>query len=176
MFAAFDSLGSTPQYSPLGYYEYHMATPFRAIGSLAFIIGQYGLVSAEYEYVNYNQAKFSSWEGEGEDTFTDVNNEIEATYKAPLNIRFGTEWKIQDFRLRGGFGYYGTPYQSNINTGEKFVASGGFGYRSKHFFADLTYVWSQTKQEYYLYDRNLVNPSYNTIYSNTILTTFGIRF
>jgi len=174
MFASFDSLGSTPQYSPLGYYEYHMTTPFRAIGSLAFIIGQYGLVSAEYEYVNYNQARFSSWEGEN--TFSDANDEIKTSYKAPLNIRFGTEWKIQDFRLRGGFGYYGTPYQSGINAGERYVASGGIGYRGKHLFADLTYVWSQTKQEYYFYDRNLVSPSYNTLSTNTIMTTFGVRF
>jgi hypothetical protein len=174
MFATFDSLQSTPQYSPDGYFDYQMVTPFRAIGSLAFIIGQYGLISAEYEYVNYNQARFYS--SEGEYVFSDVNDDIKASYKTPLNIRFGTEWKIQDFRVRGGFGYYGTPYQSKINTGEKFVASGGFGYRGKHFFADLTYVWSQTKQDYYFYDRTLVNPSYNTLSSNIILTTFGLRF
>ena len=174
MYASFDSLGSTPQFSPDGYYEYQMTTPFRAIGSLAFIFGKYGLFSAEYEYVNYNQARFHSTEGS--DVFTDVNDTIKANYKTPLNIRFGTEWKIQDFSLRGGFGYYGSPYQSGINTGEKIAVSGGIGYRTKHFFADLTYVWSQMKQEYYLYDRNLVNPSYNTSYSNIILTTFGFRF
>jgi len=112
----------------------------------------------------------------GSSVFQDVNDEIKANYKTPLNIRFGTEWKIQDFRVRGGFGYYGTPYQPGINTGERYVASGGIGYRGKHFFADLTYVWSQTKQEYYFYDITLVNPSYNTLSSNTILTTFGIRF
>jgi hypothetical protein len=173
MFASFDSLASTPQYSPLGYFNYEMVTPFRAIGSLAFIVGQYGLISAEYEYVNYNQARFYSTDAS---TFSDVNDTIKAIYKTPLNIRFGTEWKIQDFRLRGGFGYYGGPYQSSINTGEKFVASGGFGYRGKHFFVDVTYIWSQTKEEYYLYDRTLVNPSYNTLSSNTILTTFGFRF
>jgi hypothetical protein len=174
MFASFDSLQSTPQYSPDGYFDYQLVTPFRAIGSLAFIIGQYGLISAEYEYVNYNQSRFYS--SEGEYVFSDVNDDIKASYKTPLNIRFGTEWKIQDFRVRGGFGYYGTPYQSNINTGEKLVASGGFGYRGKHFFADLTYVWSHTKQDYYFYDRTLVNPSYNTLTSNIILTTFGLRF
>ena len=174
MIASFDSLASTPQYSPLGSFNYQMVTPFRAIGSLAFIIGQYGLISAEYEYVNYNQARFYSTEGSA--TFSDVNDTIKANYKTALNIRFGTEWKIQDFRLRGGFGYYGEPYQSGINTGEKFVASGGFGYRGKHFFADITYVWSQTKQEYYFYNKTLVNPSYNTLTSNSILTTFGFRF
>jgi hypothetical protein len=175
MIASFDSLESTPQYSPQGYYDYQMATPFRAIGSLAFIIKQYGLISAEYEYVNYNQARFYSTSGSS--TFSDVNTEIKTSYKSPLNIRFGTEWRIQDFRLRGGFGYYGSPYQSSgSTTGQKYVASGGFGYRSKHFFADLTYVWSLTKQEYYFYDSSLVDPSYNNLYSNNIVMTFGIRF
>jgi hypothetical protein len=174
MMASFDSLESTPQYSPLGYFDYQMLTPFRAIGSLAFIIGQYGLISAEYEYVNYNQARFYSTAGSS--TFSDVNTEIKASYKTPLNIRFGTEWRIQDFRIRGGFGYYGDPYQYGNSTGQKYVASGGLGYRGKHFFADFTYVWSLTKQEYYFYDSNLVDPSYNNLYSNNILMTFGFRF
>jgi hypothetical protein len=174
MYASFDSLGSTPQFSPDGYYEYQMSTPFRAIGSLAFIIGQYGLISAEYEYVNYDQARFYSYENSSE--FTGVNEDIKASYKSPLNIRAGTEWRIKDFRVRGGFGYYGKPYQSDIDTGEKFVASGGIGYRSKYFFADLTYVWSQTKDNYYFYDSNLVNPSINKLFTNVILTTFGVRF
>ena len=173
MSASFDSLNSTPQSSPLGYYDYQMVTPFRAIGSLAFIVGQYGLISAEYEYANYDQARFYSTESQA---FNDVNDDIKANYKAPLNIRFGTEWKIQDFRLRGGFGYYGEPYQSGINTGKKLVASGGLGYRGKHFFTDISYVWTQTKQEYYFYDKTLVNPSYNTLSSNTVIATFGFRF
>jgi hypothetical protein len=175
MHSSFDTTyWNAEKYSPEGYYDYRLTTPFRAMGSLAFIVGQFGLISAEYEYVNYNQARFGS--SENSDIFTDVNDEIKASYKAPVNIRVGTEWKIQDFRIRGGFGYYGQPYQSNINTGEKYVASGGFGYRSKYFFADITYVWSQTKQEYYLYDRSLVNPAYVTLNSNMILTTIGVRF
>lgn len=176
MFASFDSLESTPQYSPDGYYEYRMLTPFRAIGSMAFIIGQYGLFSAEYEYVNYNQARFYTYEGSS--VFSNENENIKASYKTPVNIRCGTEWRIRDLRLRGGFGYYGSPYQDNINDGEKFVASGGIGYRGKHFFFDLSYVWSQTRDKNYLYtyDPGLAEPSYNKLVTNTILTTFGFRF
>ena len=174
MIATFDSLNSTPQYSPDGYYDYQMMTPFRAIGSLAFIIGQFGLVSAEYEFVNYDQARFYS---SGTNEFTGVNDEIKAKYKIPLNLRFGTEWRIWDFRIRGGFGYSGTPYvNSQSNIGERFSASGGIGYRGRYFFTDLTYVWSQMKKEYYFYDSNLVNPSHNTQTSSTIIGTLGFRF
>jgi hypothetical protein len=174
MYANFDSLESNPQYSPLGYYNYQMMTPFRVIGSLGFVIGQIGLINAEYEYVNYNQARFYS--SEGSSVFSDVNEDIKEDFRSPVNVRFGTEWRVKDFRIRGGFGYYGQPYKSGLNTGEKYVASGGFGYRGKHFFGDITYVWSKMNQDYYFYDRNLVNPSHNTYYSNTIMTTVGVRF
>lgn len=173
MYAAFDSVyPTTVQYSPDGYYDYQMTTPFRAIGSLAFIIQQYGLISAEYEYVNYNQARFHA---SGE-SFDDVNQEIKDKYTSPLNIRVGTEWRIQNFRIRGGFGYYGKPYKTDINNGEKYSASGGVGYRGKHIFCDISYVWSQQKEDYYFYDKTLVNPSHNTLHSNSVTTTFGVRF
>ena len=174
MIATFDSLTSDPQYSPDGYYDYQLMTPFRAIGSVAFIIGQFGLVSAEYEFVNYDQAKFYSY---GSDEFNGVNDEIKANYKIPLNLRFGTEWIIKDVRIRGGFGYYSTPYEYAVNNaGQAYTASGGIGYRTKLFFADLTYVWSQMKKDYYFYDSSLTNPSYNTLTSHTIIATFGFRF
>lgn len=158
--------------SPLGEYNYEMITPFRVLGSLAFTIGQFGLISAEYEYVNYNQARFYSGDTS---SFTDVNNAIKSTYISPVNVRVGTEWRIKNLRLRAGFGYYGSPYKSGINNGEQYVISGGLGYRAKHYFFDAGYSWSQMKEDYYLYDPNLVNPSHNTWNNNNISLTFGIR-
>jgi hypothetical protein len=160
-------------YSPLGSYDYHMATPFRAIGSLAVTIGQFGLITGEYEYVNYNQARFYAVDTSN---YSDVNSDIKSKYTSPVNVRFGTEWRIQYFRVRAGFGYYGSPYKSGINSGEQYVISGGIGFRSKYFFADAGYSWSQMKSDYYFYDSALVNPSKNTIYYNNIFMTFGVRF
>jgi hypothetical protein len=173
MTASFDDpRWNNTQYSPLGSYNYRMTTPFRAIGSLAFIVGAYGLVSAEYEYANYNQARFN----DSENSYDDVNQTIRDSYRSPVNIRVGTEWRIMSFRIRGGFGYSNSPYQDNINNGERFLASGGVGYRGKHFFTDVTYVWTQVKEDYYLYDRTLVNPSQNTLSSHSGVFTFGVRF
>lgn len=163
---------NTTQFSPNGQYDYEMTTPFRAIGSLAFTIGQVGLISAEYEYVNYNQARFYSSDSS---TFSDVNSQIKNSYTSPVNVRVGTEWRIKNLRLRAGFGYYGSPYKSGINTGEQYVISGGLGYRAKHYFMDAGYSWSQMKEDYYLYDPTLVNPSNNTWNNSNISLTFGIR-
>ncbi len=159
-------------YSPIGNFNYRMTTPFRAIGSLAFILGPYGLISADYEYVDYGQARFNS----NDYDYRTENNEIKNTYQSWGNIRVGTEWRIQNFRLRGGFGYYSNPYRSGINNSERYQASGGIGYRGKLFFADLTYAWTKMKENYFLYDASMVEPSSNTLFTNTISTTVGIRF
>ena len=160
------------QYSPLGYYDYHLTTPFRAMGGVAFIIGQYGLMSADYEYINYSQARF----GSSGDSYTDVNNDIKTGYRSWGNLRIGTEWRLSNFRVRGGFGYYSNPYTGGTNNSERFQVSGGFGYRAKHFFADVTYVWTKMNQDYYLYDPSMVNPAMVSNFTNTVSTTVGIRF
>jgi hypothetical protein len=173
MTSEFDYTGyNSTQFSPAGSFNYQLTTPFRAIGSIAFIIGNYGMVTGEYEYVNYDQARFYS----SDESFTSVNDEIKSKYKSPVNVRVGTEWRIQNFRVRGGFGYYGSPYQSNINNGEIYSVACGAGYRGKHLFFDMAYIWSQQKVDYYLYDSALVNPSNNTYTSNNITWTFGVRF
>jgi hypothetical protein len=159
-------------YSPIGYYDYRMTTPFRAMGSVAFMIGAYGLVSADYEYVNYSQARFNS----SHDSYTDINDQIKSTYQSWGNLRIGTEWRLGNFRLRGGFAYFSNPYVTGSNNTERFQASGGFGYRANHFFADVTYVWTKMDQEYYLYDRDLVNASVISNYTHTVSTTIGFRF
>lgn len=160
------------QYSPLGYFDYRLTTPFRAMGSLAFIIGQYGLVSADYEYVNYSQARLNS----ASDDFKTVNDQIKSEYKSWGNIRVGTEWRIFNLRIRGGFAYFSNPYTGGTNNSERFQASGGLGYRAKHFFADVTYVWTKMNQNYYLYDASMVNPAAISYFTNTVSTTIGVRF
>jgi hypothetical protein len=172
----YDATGNTSYYeeSPLGTYDYQMTTPFRAIGSVAFIVGTYGLVSAEYEYVNYDQARFN--EQDDSDGYRDLNDEIKVAFDSPVNLRAGTEWRISDFRVRGGVGYYGSPYNNSGSLGEKILVSGGVGYRGKHLFLDLGYVWSQMKDDYYLYDPALVNASHNTYTDNSVVATVGVRF
>jgi hypothetical protein len=166
------------QYSPVGTYDYRLTTPFRAMGSVAFIIGQYGLVSADYEYVNYSQARFNS----SYDSYSEVNDEIKSEYQSWGNIRAGTEWRLSNFRIRGGFAYFSNasavvnPNTGKTNNNERFQASGGLGYRAKHFFADVTYVWTKMNQDYYLYDASMVNPAAISYYTNTVLTTVGVRF
>jgi hypothetical protein len=171
MMAYYDStLTTTPQYSPVGYYSYKLRTPFRAIGSLAFFIGQRGFISGEYEYVNLSQARYNSDDG----SFNEVNQDISGNFKSPVTFRLGTEWRFGAFRVRGGFGYNGQPDKAG-NVGTRYTAGGGAGFFTKHFFVDLTYQWSGMKSNYYMYTSDLNNPAELHEQSHTILTTFGVR-
>ncbi len=172
MNAVFDDNGHDDAVSPDGYFDYQMATPFHAIGSLAFIIGNYGLITGEYEYVDFGQARFYS----SDESFKDVNTDIKNSYTSPVNVRAGTEWRIGNLRIRGGFGFTGKPYKSALYNGEKYTVSGGLGYRGKHLYSDIAYIWSQTKDNYYLYDPTLVDPSNNTTTTNNVVLTLGVRF
>ncbi len=173
MYAQFDSvLQDNYQYAPLGSYDYRLTTPFRVFGSVAFILGSYGLISADYEYADLRRARFNS----SMDSYSDINNEIWNNYKSWGNIRAGTEWRIADFRIRGGFAYFANPYRSGIPSAERWQVSGGVGYRGKYFFADVAYTWSKMTDHYYFYDASLVNPAINTFYDQAVVTTFGFRF
>jgi len=172
MVAYYDSILSTPvQYSPVGYYDYNLTTPFRVIGSAAFFIGQRGLISGEYEYVNYSQAKFKTNDG----AFTGVNSNISSEFKAPVTFRLGTEWRFGAVRVRGGFGYNGSPVKSG-DVGTRYTAGAGIGYFTKHFFADLAYQWSGMSSKYYMYQSELINPADIRQTTSLITSTFGVRF
>jgi len=172
MSATYDSVLNYPtQYSPDGFYDYMMMTPFRVIGSIAFFIGDFGFISGEYEYVNYNQARYRA----SGDSFDDVNSVITSDYTAPVNVRVGTEWRISMFRIRGGFGFNGSP-DKNDNISDRFLISGGLGVHIKRFFADIGYVWSGQEVNYYLYDQTLVNPATLTVRTHSVTATCGVKF
>jgi len=140
--------------SDIGEYKYHLTTPLRAIGSLAFVIKDIGFISGEYEYAGYNQAKF----GAKDYNFDTENQDIKNAYKGVSIIRAGTEWRISNVSLRAGYTLYGSPYKNGLNDGKRQSFSGGIGYRGSNFAIDFAYVRSVMNEDYYLYS-----------YSNTTL-------
>lgn len=163
--------------SPYGEYEYKLNTPWRAIGSIGFVIGKIGVVSADYEYVDYGNMRFRTPRNYGSfDDFSDLNYDIREYYSTAHNIRIGTEWRVNNIAFRGGYAFYGSPYKSDFNDGARTSYSGGIGYREQNFFIDFAYVYTTSKEDYYFYDKSYVNPVKNETVSNSIVTTIGFRF
>ncbi|MFH0865164.1 MAG: hypothetical protein V1904_03155 [Bacteroidota bacterium] len=172
MSSEFDNGENYSEKSPTGEYDFELTTPMRAIGSLAVQIGQYGTISADYEFVDYSEAKLDAL---GE-KFFDENDNIQAKYTAQKNLRFGAEAALGLFSLRGGYAIYGSPYKSGINDGKKTVISGGFGIIDKGYFIDFAYAYSISNEDYYIYQYDGLNAADIKKISNNFLITLGFRF
>lgn len=176
------------EYSPQSNYDYRLRTPLRANFSGAFIVGKKGLISLDYEYLNYAKANLDDG-GDGYQ-FTDENADIEEAYKSAANIRIGGEYRLtSDISLRAGYENHGSPFQSNSfgaqqpNAGiNRNVYAGGIGYKSGPFFFDVTYRRTVLDQ----FDLPYPIPV-STVYpapqmasmvtvQNNVLFTFGYRF
>jgi len=139
--------------SPTGEYEYELSTPLKAIGSVAFIIGKYGSLSADYEFIDYSNMKLRAIDY----NFTGENDAIKNLYGSASNLRFGTEWRYSSFSFRAGYAIYGSPYSQGDDM-EFTNLSFGLGYSERDFSLDLAYVKGEYANNYYLYS----SPNFTT--------------
>jgi hypothetical protein len=133
--------------SPNGEFTYQLNTPLKAIGSVGFIIGKYGLISGDYEYVDYSKTRLRA----PDYTFSDENSQIRKSFQSTYNLRLGTEWRVSAFSLRGGYSIYGSPYASDLNDAKLSSYSFGVGYSEGNLGLDLAYVHTAAEKDYYLY-------------------------
>ncbi|MCB9187201.1 MAG: hypothetical protein H6601_10745 [Flavobacteriales bacterium] len=154
-----------------GAFNYSLQTPFRAIGSLAFVIGKIGLISADYEYVNYSLARLRSRNY----SFNAENTSVQNQLNWAGNIRVGTEWRIKSLSVRGGFAMNADPYTSKLNF-DNTRYSLGLGLRLKSFFVDLTYNLHRVIGNYEVYDIQYVPLAETVTLDHSIISTVGFRF
>lgn len=96
-----DAYGSSIEYdSPRADFNYNFQTPAHYLGSAAFIIGKYGLVDVDYEYVDYSTMKFHDPSNEFD--YSMENQNISNIYTGQHNIRVGGELKLEPFVVRQG--------------------------------------------------------------------------
>ncbi len=165
--------GSYSDKSPLGKFDYNLMTPMRLIGGVAFVIAQHGSVSAEYEIVDYSEARLSQKNISG--NFIDQNDAINSAYTVANNFRIGAEWLMAPFSFRGGYALYGNPFKNNLNDETEQLISGGIGIREKNYFLDFAYVNSTSKTDYYLYPKVAEASRLNTA-KHMFICTLGWKF
>lgn len=162
--------------SPNSRYDYKLETPFKTIGSIAYVFKDFGLISLDYEHVNYSSMRFRDG-GDGYD-YANENEGIKDAYQNVNNIRVGGEVKVSNIFLRGGYAFYPSPYKDgylNKNANRSIISS-GIGYRSHNFFIDASYMYSIQKEKYVFYDLNNVNPVSTKTTEGKLLVTVGFKF
>ncbi len=163
-----------------GNFNYTLNTPWRLTANTGFLISKHGFLSADMDYVDYSSSSFdlSSETNNAADKEYErqINNKIANDFTSAINIRFGGEYVFDIFRVRAGYGLYGSPYKGNSTFSKQW--SLGFGIRGNVMFADLAYQRASNQYGYVPYLTNdapqqIVNITNN---KDQISFTVGIKF
>lgn len=164
-----------------GVYDYEIETPMKAIVSGALVVGKAGLVSVDYEFVDYSTAKLKN--GSDGYNYYNENQTIKDAYKSVGNIHLGGELKLDpSFSLRGGYEYFPSVYKKSYlnenspNLDASYSTfSGGFGYRQGGVFFDVAYKRIVNEENAKLYPGATNMAKYETS-KNNVMFTLGFRF
>ena len=176
--SSLENIPTTKQESPDGAYDYTLVTPLKAIGSVAFIIAKTGLISADYELVDYAGARFDASDA----SFSVVNDAIRTKYTSAGNFRLGGEYRWNAISFRAGYGLYGSPFSKKEKISgsdySKTYVTGGLGIRDKNYFIDLGYAYSESNEYYQAYTIKdvAVAGSKNNVVNHNFVVTFGVKF
>jgi len=165
--------------SPDGAYSYKLNTPFKFIGSIAFIFGKKGILSIDYEYNDYTTMKLKA----NDYSFSNENQTINNIYtKNGHSLRAGAEFNLKPFLFRLGVAYYGSPFNTTLDMDDFDQQvqsfSGGIGYRINSIRFDIGYSYSQRNDIYTAY--TLINQTVPSVINKRIdhrvMMTLGLRF
>ncbi|MEM9990187.1 MAG: hypothetical protein AAF738_00420 [Bacteroidota bacterium] len=165
--------------SPEGAFEYRFRSPWRFLANAGYVIGEYGFLTAELEYLNYGNGQFSPTATEsnfGTETFLNtITADVAALFRRALNMRVGGEIAWNNLRLRAGVGLGTSPYVNGRKVNAKIGT--GVGFRRDRFFFDFGYRIARFQETYapFLLNSDL-EPSIQTAFTDQrFILTIGIK-
>lgn len=143
-------------YSPYGSAEYIFTSPMRANFGVAYTFGSLGVLSVDYEMIDYNQIRYDTTNAD-QAYFEEVNQDIKQRFGTSHTLRAGLEVKpLPELALRAGYvlstsGEIRDSWNNPINPLKTQTASLGLGYSSKgSFFLDAAVQTRFLHDEYYM--------------------------
>jgi hypothetical protein len=167
--------------SPFNRLEYVVLTPSRLIASGAFILGKMGIITADYERVDYGSGMLKPQALSGPDpyNFETENEAASQLYNLSHAARVGCEFRIQqNWRLRAGAGMETSPFSpaAEIDTdASRYTGSMGFGYRTNAWYASATYRRSWHDRDIYLYSPDLIEAGRLRKTHGMVVASLGFR-
>lgn len=172
--------GSGSASTPEGVWSYRMNTPLRYNVGAAYVFNSFGLISFDYEAINYGSMRFKDLDGYY-DSFDATNSEIASTYGVSHTFRAGLEINpCRWLAVRGGFNLITAP-EKNIDA-NSYIYSAGLGFKSTgSFYADIAVRYKQNSDLFYSpymsYIDNVDDPVIKVKSSLlSVIATIGFRF
>jgi len=157
-------------------FSYTLTTPLRITTGAALQIGKKGIVSADYEFVDYKMARYSK--ASDEYNYFRENQDIKDVFNVAHNIRLGAEYRLMSsIYLRGGYSLYGSGFASGEENDDNrhAVYSGGIGFRQSNFYFDISYSLRTNNSSYFMYSHPDLRAATINYERNMITATLGIK-
>ena len=174
--------GETYDYnSPFNRLEYVIFTPSRLIASAAFIMGKAGIVSADYERVDYGTGTLnaSAFSGPSAYDFAAENAAAADLYGESHIARVGCEFRVQRaWRIRAGASFETSPFTQAADVladANRYTGSMGFGYRTEDWYFAGTYRRSVYQNDIYLFSPDLLDAGRMQKTHGMVVATVGFR-
>ena len=150
------------------YEEYDLRTPGKLTASAAYIFGKQGLLSLDYSYQDFSTIKFSP---SNDPHFVNINQNIKNKLNASSRFRMGAEYRLNDFRLRGGYMFEESPYKDKNIQDDLSGFSLGAGVHLGNYSFDFSYSRTQQDRNHQLYSIGLTDRAMiETTRSNYVFT------
>lgn len=168
-----------------GYNDYKFHTPWRLIASAAGVISNKFIISADYEWSNYQGMSFDQkyydddfWgpvTPENQSSYYYTNKDIDDYYQSTNTIRIGAEYRITpQISARLGYANVSSPVNEKTKNNDMIIYTAGtrphytfdnttnyitcgFGFRYKKFYTDLAYVYKNRTSEYHAYTPDITS-------------------
>ena len=179
MNTSFNNGNSYTEYSPTGTYSYRMTAPMRWSVGGAYTFLNFGLISVDYEHVNYANTRLKNESG-APGVFTEENSYMSQNFLGADVIRAGAEIKLgQSMALRGGYQYY-SPAVKGYAARQAYSAGIGFNLGEA---TTLDFAWTKlaaVTDSFQLYDDYSsavsVPTGTNTHSLSKVVCTLAIKF
>jgi len=174
------TIGATPYSysSDKNVFDYGFQTPAVVGAGAALILGNFGILSADYESSDFSKMTMYGITG-GTSEFALENQAIQENFKRVHKGRLGTEFRLGDvYRLRAGVGYRTSVYTELAQKPAEplFNWNVGGGYKKDDFYCDGALMITKNKDGYFLYDPSLISMASIDNLLVQVSFSFGVRF
>ena len=158
--------------------NYIVRSPSKFMANAAFVMGKVGVVSADYELMNYGRIRMNGTGLSNDYNYSAENEAIRENYEIAHKVKIGMEIRVADnWRVRGGTIYQQSPFVNGSASNTSVITyTGGLGFRKDKFFIDLAGMYRKDQESYWLYDPALVDETQISNSSIFGLVSVGIRY
>jgi hypothetical protein len=151
------------------YPKYNLRTPSNITTSAAFIFGKKGLFSIDIISRDYSKVKLKP-----NNEFLNLNKDFNTNLSNSIDVKLGSEYRINNLSLRGGYTKIGSPYPNSQIMKNSYSQSFGLGYDFGDTLINFSYQSLNSEKNNQLFDSGLTDSAQTK--TKQSISSFSIIF